>query len=287
MTELSRLVLAVLFLFVFSGCRESVVLYDLSQAQVQEVVAALHHRGIGASVKRVEGGSSGKFSVSVSSEHFAHAHAFLVSEGLPRPQQPSLSDLVEPSGLLPQPRRIELLRFDRARALEVQALLEELPEVLSAEVVFHTFADKDLTPAQSLSAVVTTLTEEEELKPRLVQIIQKAVPGIAEDQIGVDVSMVSFESSEYAHATQGIEQETLVPFLWIARVPEKEYAPLAILLSLCIVGVACAGGVVGFWWRIVKFSKEGVPASFGGAPPGDTQKLGRKKRMMEIDDARS
>jgi type III secretory pathway lipoprotein EscJ len=285
MPELFRIILATLLVLFCSGCRESVVLYDLSQTQVQEVVAALHKQGISSSVKRVEGGSSGKFSVFVSEEKFADAHAILVSEGLPRPQEPSLSDLVEPTGFLPQPRKIELLRFDRARALEVRALLEELPEVISAEVVFNTFSDESLPQDQSLSAVVKTVAQESELKPRLIKIIRKAIPGLSEEQIGVDVSTISLESLELTHVTSQYTQEKLVPFLWIARVPEGEYAPLAVVLSICILAVAFAGGVVGFWWRIVHFSRRPLTGSRDVAAKSDTQKIG-KKRLVEIDDAR-
>lgn len=280
MQRLFGLLSGIVCLIIVSGCNEQTLLYDLSQPQVQEVVAALHRNGISATVARAEGGGAEKFSVVVPGSRFAAAHALLQAEGLPRPRELTLAELVEPGGLLPQPKRLEALRYDRALALELKDLLKALPMVVSAEAIVRSGSDEKNQQQAGASVVLKVIAEDPTLRSRVTEIVKRVVPQLQPDQIGLEIAEVGMLNSS-SEAQLG--KERLVPFLWFAHVPEGEYTPLAVVLSLCILGVALAGGVVGYWWKAVQQHK---PATVEEAEPRTRRtKLGAKRRLMEIEDA--
>jgi type III secretory pathway lipoprotein EscJ len=279
MQRLFRLISGVVCLFIVSGCNEQTLLYDLSQPQVQEVVAALHRNNISVTVDRAEG-SAEKFSILVSGSRFTAAHALLQAEGLPRPRELTLAELVEPAGLLPQPKRLEALRYDRALALELKELLKALPMVVSAEVVVRSGTDERDRHQAGASVVLQVVAEDATLRSRVIEIVKRVVPQLQADQVGLEITEVGMRTSP---ESQQINRERLVPFFWLAHVPEGEYAPLSVVLSICILGVALAGGVVGYWWRAVQQHKPVI------VEEEETRtrrtKLGSKRRLMEIEDA--
>ncbi len=116
----------------FSACQNAVAT-GLDEASANEVVVALHGRGIGATKEASGGGSDATYQVLVASDDVAPALAAMRDEALPRPAGHGFDEVFQGGGLVPTPTE-ERARFLSGLSGELERSLLVMDSVLAARV---------------------------------------------------------------------------------------------------------------------------------------------------------
>jgi type III secretory pathway lipoprotein EscJ len=236
-------------LVLLAGCSRSTVVENLSQKQAQEIAAVLLAYGIDASVTKSGRGSSPVFSVEIDDRFYAKSLAVLHDKRLPRDEHASFDDIINQGGFLPPSREIEALKTDRAVALETQELIEALPGVASSRVAVRQQSAPSLA-ALSLSIVVQVKKGSSLSVDQIRELASRSAPWISPDKISI---MVEPEQSSIAEplSPQSLlaasSAFSLVPFLWLGRIPADDYTRVALVLVVCFILTAFAGCILGYW----------------------------------------
>lgn len=276
--ELPRVLVLVLCLLV-AGCSSTPVAHDLTQTQANQIVSLLNQHGIGAIANR-ESGGRGRFTVHVKRDHYAQAVALMTEKGLPGEHELSFAELVAGQGLLPASREMEALKLDHAIAAEIEELLREHPSVTTARAVVRLNAVKD--PADTaVSLVIQEKSGESIDKLEMVEIVSRAVPGIAKEKVFVSThkspSSEIFTSDEGVMRSDGrVLRVPLVPFLLAWRVPTEDYNTLAFAIIACFMVIGMIGGVIGYYYG---YSQHGKSVMGGDLPD-------LKPRTLKLDGVR-
>ncbi len=107
---------------------------DLAEEQANQVLVALHERGIGASKEQIGGsGEDARFAVMVAPEEVAPALEVLRADGLPRTPDPGLAEIFGEGGLVPTATE-ERARFLTGLSGELARSIEVIDGVLDARV---------------------------------------------------------------------------------------------------------------------------------------------------------
>jgi type III secretion protein J len=117
---------------------------DLTEAQANEVVVALHARGIAADKEPAAGPAArdgGRFEVEVSRGELGRGLAILAAEGLPRQEERGIAESFEEGGLVPTATE-ERARLLAAIGGELSRTLERIDGVVDARV-HVALADED------------------------------------------------------------------------------------------------------------------------------------------------
>lgn len=222
-----------------SGCGDSSVADDLAQREANGIVAELREHGIEAVTQRERGGK-GRYSVSVPSSRFGEAASILSELGLPAERQPSFTELVASSGILPNSREVEALRLDRASAAEIENLIGQHPSVSSVGAIVR-IRSAPSPEAGSVSVVVQKREGEPLDELPLRDAVIRAVPGVKPDAI-----VVSIVERRALPKVSGGGREELVPFFLYWRVPQRDYGGLSILLLGLLLGVSGLAALAGY-----------------------------------------
>jgi type III secretion protein J len=129
MTTFLRVCLAVLFVWLLSGCQE-ILLSKLSEQQANEVVAALAEHGLSSSKVIVD---DTNWRIQVDAQHLASAVLVLQSTGLPGARNPTMGELFKKEGLVSSPTE-ERVRYVYAISQELATTLKSLDGVVDARV---------------------------------------------------------------------------------------------------------------------------------------------------------
>lgn len=213
------------------GCRAQVA-GGLDEAQANEVLVHLQHRGLGADKESSGPGDDARFAVTVPSGELGRAAAVLTEESLPRTAGAGLASTYGEPGLVPSPLE-ESARFDAAVAAELSATLERMPGVRSARVhVARPVRPTGLVappPAATRAAVLVTHAAGARPSP---EAIARLVSGAIEGLSPAAVEVVCVAGS--APATTATDLRRVGPFL-VAR---GSATPLGLTLALGLVGYA-------------------------------------------------
>ena len=265
-------------LLLISGCNTSVVLNDLSQSEALEVIAALNATGISA-YSAEDSGARGKFSVTVDSARYSEAVAIINDKRLPRRSE--FRKMIEPKGLLPNSRELEALRVDKARAIELKELLENHPDIASAEVtVRQKFLAEDEAP--SVGAMVVTRSGSTLSTDQLRTMIQSFVPGINPERVVVvahalDSSGNVFKAEGILNENQKLIHVPLAGFLLGWRVAEADQNGLAITIVAFVLAVGILGAILGYSYGSFKRSEDAL----NDALPEPAIRAGRFERPVK------
>jgi type III secretory pathway lipoprotein EscJ len=249
--NLAHSLLIVLLLFL-CGCNEAVVVNDLDQKQSQEIVATLAEQGIAAKINK-EKGAKGKFSILVPAINYSEAVSILHYNNLPKEYEPSLSDILESKGFLPNSRELEALRVERALAAELESIIKVMPAVAEVKAVVRRASFSGVgPPAPTQLSVLITKKPEFELKREDVQaLIINLVQGVSQQSMVIEIqdmqSMASMDRVGISRNQQG--KKVAVPmrtFLGWFRVAHDDYDKLILGLSVGLSLFLLVGLVVGF-----------------------------------------
>lgn len=233
-----------------AGCQGEQVGSGLDQNRANHMMAVLSSRGIGAVVRK-ETGSRGSFGVWVEKSARSEASILIDEQGLLEKGNP-LEELISSQGILPGSREVEQLKVDRAVALEVERLLENIPGVVSARaVVRSSFLKEGEQP--TVSVVIEDESEAQGRQDQLTSIVQSAVPGVLRERILVTIerSDINNELRQQIGVLNIRGKPLPLPledFLGLWRIPKDDYSSLAYTIVGLIVACACVGAVVGYWY---------------------------------------
>lgn len=167
---------------------------DISQRQALEVVAFLSSRGIDGDIEAVVKGGFSRFSVKVESSSVQRAMVALAESDVPAPEPVTSDELLMMSGgWLPASSFVERHRMDRAIASQLEEQVKLLPGVRAVRAILrlHSVSASGGGLAAGggghrLSVVVTVKSEIFNLQ-QLSSIVQRVVPELSEQEIGVTV----------------------------------------------------------------------------------------------------
>ncbi|MCI5066148.1 hypothetical protein MRY87_10525 [bacterium] len=304
MTGLLRLALLfAVWSTVLTGCSEQPVAEDLTQEQAREVVAVLSERGIASSFERERRGSD-EYTVAVSTGLFSEAVKVLHETGVPERSREAFTKSLSSSSFLPDSRLVEAMRLDHAKSLQIESLLENFPQVISAKVVVQFYADRlPRTPGRSsllraeedpfdeeavtgsapesrkkarrrsrsehgASVVLKTAAGERISAEEVQNLIRSVIPGLSRERIHISLAPLPVASPEGEEGVAGQSEESTVAlqdFLFGWRVAREDYLGLALSLFGTVLLFGCAGLFGGYWYGYMTSPQRDEDPPRGGA----------------------
>lgn len=195
MRSIRTRILAFTVLLALAGCKVDLNT-NLSEADANEIIATLIDNGISASKEmRKEG-----VSVIISSDSFSDAVAVLRTNGLPRRNFDTVSDVFKSEGIVASPLQ-EWAKLNYAKEQELSRSISGIPGVIRADVHLGEIRQEspfeDVGPASA--SVLIQIDESmipSDLVPEIKQLVSLAHPKIEYDRVGVIVTPVNTSRHE-------------------------------------------------------------------------------------------
>lgn len=182
--KLAKLILTLFLLLNLTSCKSEVVARGIDQKQANEIVSIFSKSKISAKVSR-DSNSKKLLMISVDKSDYEEAASILTQKGLPREKGTSFSEVISHHGILPDSKRMEDLRLDKALALELEENLSKLNGLSSVSVIVRKESLKDKTkPLVSILLIKKTGTTDLDYEG-IVKIVQTLVPGIQVENINI------------------------------------------------------------------------------------------------------
>jgi type III secretion protein J len=190
-SRLPRRLAMALLLLTLVACDKSIDLNSgLSDAEANEVVAALRGDGVAAEKHATKDGVT----VAVPEASLPRATAVLQARGLPRQRPMLLGEVFKKEGLISSPLE-EKARYMYALSQEIEYTLSQIDGVIVARV--HLVLPEKIAPGQpvlpSSAAVFIKYSHELEpdiIEPRVRQLVARSIPGLAGAKDKITVVMV-------------------------------------------------------------------------------------------------
>lgn len=244
------------------GCDSVPIAEDISQAQAREVVAVLSEQGIEGVFHRKRNGV-GSFFVEVSSKDFPAAVRILHEKGVPESSSEEVLATLSKSSFLPDSRLVEGMRLDFARALQLESLLENFPDIITAKVMLRLHPreasrqssgkDRESSTGAEQGASVVLRVKDASLIPRseIEKLLHSIVPELEPEKI--HLAIYTDDSAKQAGAREPvvdphIEYSELF-FGW--KVATEDYPAIIMSLLGTILLVAVAGVMGGYWFGVL------------------------------------
>ncbi len=262
----SPLIRIIMLGVLLAGCQGEQVGSGLDQNKANHMMAVLSSHGIGAVVRK-EAGGRGSFGVWVERRARSEA-AILIDEQRLLEKGNPIEELISSQGILPGSREVEQIKVDRAVALEVERLLENIPGVVSARVVVRSsFLKEGEQP--TVSVVVEDESGMQGRQDQLTTIVQSAVPGVARDRVLITLerSDTDDELREQIGVLNVKGKPVPLPledFLGLWRTPKDDYSAIAYIIVGLIVACASVGAVAGYWYSWYQQSRAFIDAESQG-----------------------
>ncbi len=198
----SNVCFALTLLTMLCGC-DARLASSLSEAEANEVVAALDTHGIGAEKSASSGsGEAAGFDVAVSRGDLAEALSVLTSRGLPRREEPGIAETYREPSLVPTPTE-ERARYLSALGGEIARSLERVEGVVDARVHVAVPDTSDMPldappPSPRASVLISTTSRARITDAEVVRLVGGSIEGIDANAIAVVRVRVS-EPSQRSH----------------------------------------------------------------------------------------
>lgn len=236
--------LALLLALLLAGCGGRVeLLSQVSEAQANEVLAALLRRGLNADK---QAGKDGMVSVRVAEAQVAEAIGLMQTQGLPRAAHARMGDVFKKEGLISSPME-ERARMVYALSQELSETISHIDGVIAAEVhvVLPERAGFGETGNPSSAAVFIKYQDTADLKPVVPQIrrlVANSIAGLEYDKVSV-VLVPAAPQADVAPALPGTSRVLGV------EVAAPSVARLRWLLGGLAVAALAVGAGLGRGWR--------------------------------------
>ena len=217
-------------IFVLSSCKEEIVARNLDQKQANEIVSVFSKFKISSKVTK-DTNSKKLLMVKVDRDDYEDAASILTLKGLPKEKGSSFSEVISHHGILPDSKRMEDLRLDKALALEIEESISKMIEFSSVSVVVRKeYLDKLHNPLVAVLLVKNT-NDSVINYDTIYDIIQTAIPGIERNNIKVVVEEKSnedFFNGSFARSFDGDNSKLikLEKFLGKFNVSSDDYTRL-------------------------------------------------------------
>ncbi len=239
--KIVKLTFLLLILICTSSCRDVQVAENINQYQAHQIINKLSSSGIDSKYFANSNGKS--YSVSVAQRDYLPAVSIIAVSGILPKVDSDFKELTEPKGFLSSNKSFDLLRLDRAIAVELEDALLGVPSITNAKVVVR-LNSLPANQVPSVSIVAGTRDQQADLG-YITDLVKNSIPGIQEEHIKLILERVPDAGSDFSMI--GTIQEKgkmlaipLVPFL-IWQVPsgvelELAWASIAILVIALLVG---------------------------------------------------
>jgi type III secretion protein J len=223
----------VCLLFSLVGCDSEVLYSDLSEQEVNEMVALLYNAGMKAN-KRFLGDN--KFSLTVPQEEFARAVEMLRANGYPKKKFKSLGEVFQREGFVSSPLE-ERARLNYAQSQELTKTIESIDGVIMARVHLA------LPKKDPLSDAIT---------PSSASVFIKYRPGadLSEREAQIKALVVN--------SVEGLPYDNITVALFAAEPPKTygrvesrpQYPVSEILMELTMVTAVAILVISGLWFGL-------------------------------------
>ncbi len=260
-SKISSLFILLVLSLALIGCNGELLLENLSQKQSLQIVNFLSSNGIEVYPEKASG-SRDKYIIKVAGSDYFDAVSLLERAQLPKPEKQSADELLTSGGIFPQSREIEQLRLERIYASEIEELISKYNGVNQAEAVVRLASNSNPSPAVNLHIKIVPQTPVQ--TSQIVESISRIVPGVVRDRISISIDEV--DNSEIT--TPGVKTES---FLGFAKVASEDRRGLALAFTLCLLLFGAGGGIMGYYFGMLKASGDSGKEGTNGSSRGNVQ----------------
>ena len=176
-------VLLVALVFLLGGCKE-IVYRDLSEGEVNAMVAVLASHGITAERELMDNGA---FNLVTDESDWARAIQALKREGYPKQSFASMGEVFKKEGMLSTPVE-ERARYHYALSQSIAETLSDIDGVVSARVNIvlpepRPFVEESQPSSAAVFIKYDTESDILRLKPEIKLLVQKSIEGLSYDRI--------------------------------------------------------------------------------------------------------
>ena len=202
----------VMFLVLFSACREVELYQELSEQDANEMMVILSENNIEAIKKKEIRQNEISYSVLVNPEQLGDARSLLVRNHLPRAKELGLPGVYKEKGLIPTPDE-QKARYLLALKGEIINSLERIPEIVDVDVVLNVPEVDEFASAEEKERKRPTASAVVRAKPSLIgaaavtenkiqQFVANAVEGLNPRDVSVILSYIG--GTEMQSGTQPV-----------------------------------------------------------------------------------
>lgn len=238
-------------LLALAGCSDKELIGGLTQSDANQISLKLGEYGIST---QISGNNRSVYTLVVSSGNLYQARKVLNELELPKEDSSNFDELIKPSGILPNSRKMEQLRLDHALAREFQDSLSLIAGIKKSNVLVRLNSiETGMSP--SVSILIETSDPSEELKQKVLNLAVRTFPGVIKEQIEVllenkAVYVLSEKSVGKVNADGEVLSYPLVPF-FIWKVPSGVPNELGLAI-ITLTGFVFLLGIF-FGWFIFKY----------------------------------
>ncbi|MGI6681030.1 MAG: hypothetical protein ACOX3T_06095 [Bdellovibrionota bacterium] len=244
--KLLKFIITIFFVFTLCGCSKEIVARGIDQKQANEIVSIFAKSNITSKV--VDDPNAKKLlMVQVSKKDYKAATTILTLKGLPRDKSANFSEMISRQGILPDSKRIEDLRLDKALALEIEDNLSKMQEFANVSVVVRKeYLKDDKAPLASILVIkkphVGFFDER-----KILNIVKTVIPEIKDENIKIIVDTETVPphlSNQYGSISKEKGEQKLVrlnKFLGKFRIASDDYKQFNIFLAIIVLASLLVG----------------------------------------------
>ena len=219
------------FIFTFASCKEEIVARNLDQKQANEIVSVFSKFKISSKVTK-DANSKKLLMVKVDRDDYEEAASILTQKGLPKDKGSTFADVISHHGILPDSKRMEDLRLDKALALEIEESLSKMNEFSNVSVVVRKEYLGNLSNPLVSVLLVKNVSDSVVNYDNVYNIIQTAIPGIAKRDIKLVIEVKNDEGFLNENYTKSLDGKNsrlikLEKFLGKFNVSKDDYVRLS------------------------------------------------------------
>ena len=244
-----------------TACKEEIVARNLDQKQANEIVSVFSKFKISSKVTK-DINSKKLLMIKVARDDYEEAASILTVKGLPKDKGASFSEVISHHGILPDSKRMEDLRLDKALALEIEDTLAKINEFSNVSVVVRKEYLGELAKPQVSVLLISNVEDEYINYDNVFDIIQTAIPGIEKDNIKIIVEMESNNDLLNGNFAKSLDKDNpklirLEKFLGKFNVSKDDYSRLSMFyISSLFISFFLGAIAISAYIKIKKLKKE-------------------------------
>lgn len=181
--RIAKIFITLLLIFLVA-CKDEIVARGVDQKQANEIVSIFARENINSKVVN-DKNSKKLLMILVDKENFNKAATILTTKSLPREKGASFSDVIGHHGILPDSKKMENLRLDKALALEIEDNILKIDGISQASVVVRKESLEDEKEPMVSVLLIKKPNASFLNVDNIIRIIKTAIPGVKDKNINV------------------------------------------------------------------------------------------------------